>query len=295
MKFIERDTLHICGYVVETDAAHNADDLSRLYKDFFDNDKESVLLSLHGSKKGFYGLMWYTQGHEKYCYLLGLEVDGECKPPDSAILKTITKTTYAVACYPHDKDAIEAWSEFFFTDIPNEGYVPNEQLNLYFEYFPESVDGDYELWVPVVKSMYERLLDKDNEPTMEQVEEYLGSESYKRLLSLEKHLQTQYHLTKEIRFPFGNSYGWGYKYSHKSSHLCYAFFEKGAFTITIQSGDKQVHSIENALSGLSHKAQELWTNRYPCGENGGWIHYRVMSDEELTDIYSFIHAKKKPV
>ena len=152
MKFIERDTFHICGYVIETDASQNADDLSKLYKDFFDNDKESVLLNLHGSKKGFYGLMWYTQGHEKYCYLLGLEVGGECKPPDHTILKTITKTTYAVACYPHDKDAVEAWSEFFFTDIPNEGYAPNEQLNLYFEYFPESVDGDYELWVPVVKS-----------------------------------------------------------------------------------------------------------------------------------------------
>jgi len=152
MEFIERNTLHICGYVVETDAAHNADDLSKLFKDFFDNDKESVLLNLHGSKRGFYGLMWYTQGHEKYCYLLGLEVGEECKPPDNAILKTIPKTTYAVARYPHDKDAIEAWSEFFFTDIPKKGYAPNEQLNLYFEYFPESVDGDYELWVPVVKS-----------------------------------------------------------------------------------------------------------------------------------------------
>lgn len=152
MKLIERDTVHICGYAVETDAAQNTDDLSKLYEDFFDNDRESALLNLHGSKKGFYGLMWYTQGHEKYCYLLGIEVGGECELPDNAIYKTIPKTTYAVACYSRDKDAIEAWSEFFFTDIPNEGYAPNEQLNLYFEYFPKDVDGDYELWVPVVKS-----------------------------------------------------------------------------------------------------------------------------------------------
>ena len=96
--------------------------------------------------------MWYTQGHEKYCYLLGIEVGGECAPPNDAILKTIPKTTYAVACYPHNKDAIEAWGEFFFTDIPNEGYTPNEKLNQYFEFFPESVEGDYELWVPVVET-----------------------------------------------------------------------------------------------------------------------------------------------
>ncbi len=134
--------------------------------------------------------------------------------------------------------------------------------------------------------MYERLLDKDNKPTIEQVEKYLGSGSCKRLLSLEEHLQTHYHLTKEIRFPFRNSYGWGNKYSHKSSHLCYVFFEKGVFTVTIQIGDKQVHLVENNLNDLSIKARELWANRYPCGENGGWIHYRVMRDEDLSDIYS---------
>lgn len=152
MKFTERDTFHICGYVVETDAEHNADDISKLYKDFFDNNRETCLLNLQGSKKGYYGLMWYTQDHEKYCYLLGIEVSEECEPPAGSVLKTIPKTRYAAACCPYEKDAIEAWGEFFFTDIPNEGYAPNEQFNLYFEFFPESVEGDYELWVPVVKA-----------------------------------------------------------------------------------------------------------------------------------------------
>lgn len=143
--------------------------------------------------------------------------------------------------------------------------------------------------------MYERLLDKKNEPTDEQVKAYLGNKSYLHLLSLEKYLKTHYHLVREMRFPFGSSYGWGYKYSHKSSHLCYLFFEKGAFTVTIQIGDRQIHSIEAAMNSLSLKAQKLWTNRYPCGAHGGWVHYRVMNDEDLADIYCFIRAKKKPV
>ena len=143
--------------------------------------------------------------------------------------------------------------------------------------------------------MYERLLDKSNEPTFEQVKEYLGEDSMKRLLSLEGYLQTHYQLSKEMRFPFGNSYGWGYKYSHKSSHLCYAFFEKEAFTVTVQIGDKQVHLVETYLDELSDKAQELWKNRYPCGDNGGWVHYRILNDAELNDIYKFISAKKKPI
>jgi hypothetical protein len=142
--------------------------------------------------------------------------------------------------------------------------------------------------------MYERLLDKNNKPSPEQVIEHLGEGSFKRLLSLEGFLKANYSLSREMRFPFGNSYGWGYKYSHKSTHLCYVFFEDRAFTVTIQIGDKRVHLIEDALSDLSPKAQELWANRYPCGENGGWVHYRVLTDPELADIYAFISAKRTP-
>ena len=138
--------------------------------------------------------------------------------------------------------------------------------------------------------MYERMLDKKNKPTEEQVKEHLGAESFERLLSLESYLQSHYDLSKEMRFPYGNIYGWGYKYSHKSSHLCDAFFEDSAFTIMIQIGGKQAHRLE----GLSVKGQDLWDNRYPCGEGGGWVHYRVLSDEDLADIQKFISAKKKP-
>ena len=151
MKFVERDTFYICGYAVETMAVQNDADISRLYSDFFNTDKEAVLLRLNGSRKGYFGLSWYTQGHEKYYYLLGIEVDKENDPPETALIKTVSKTVYAVASYSHGKDIIEAWNEFYFTDIPNEGYTPNDQQNLYFEYYPESVYGDYELWVPVVR------------------------------------------------------------------------------------------------------------------------------------------------
>lgn len=143
--------------------------------------------------------------------------------------------------------------------------------------------------------MYERLLDKNNQPTPEQVREYLGERSFRRLSSLEEYLRAHYLLSKETRFPFGNNYGWGYKYSHKAAHLCYAFFEKEAFTVTLQIGDKQVHTLDGMMGSLSPKARELWENRYPCGENGGWVHYRVLADEELSDVYQLLYAKKKPV
>ncbi|EGT3955077.1 DUF3788 domain-containing protein [Clostridioides difficile] len=142
--------------------------------------------------------------------------------------------------------------------------------------------------------MYERMLDKSNKPCLSQIIEYIGKDGYARLCKLKTYLETQYNLSRELRFPFGNNYGWGYKYSHKSFHLFYAFFEKGAFTVLIQIGDKQVPAVEKTLVSLTPKAKELWVTRYTCGNNGGWIKYRILEDADLLDIIQYIRAKKSP-
>ncbi len=143
--------------------------------------------------------------------------------------------------------------------------------------------------------MYKRLLDKNTSPSSDFIREYIGMESNNMLLQFEEFLKQNYQLTRELKFPFGNHYGWGYKYSHKTSHICYAFFEEGAFTVTIQLGDNCVSKLEQIKSGLSLKGIELWRNRYPCGSLGGWIHYRVLDQNDLKDVIEFIKVKKKPV
>jgi hypothetical protein len=123
---------------------------------------------------------------------------------------------------------------------------------------------------------------------------HLGKQSWYRLVTFESWLKTNYQLVRELKFPFGNNYGWGYKYSHKSDHLCYVFFEKDAFVVMLQMGDKYVQLLENQLPLLLYKTQELWKNRYPCGTHGGWIHYRILTDEELTDVIKLLTIRKTP-
>jgi hypothetical protein len=142
--------------------------------------------------------------------------------------------------------------------------------------------------------MYERLLNKTVVPDEAAIREHMGDESYHRLTAMERRLQGEYQLSKELKFPFGSSYGWGYKLSHRASHLCYAFFEKGAFTVMLQIGDKQVPLLGSQLPALLPKTQDLWKNRYPCGEHGGWVHYRVLTDEELADVMKLLAIRKKP-
>lgn len=152
LSILEKNTFYICGFYVETNASQNDKDIESLYHDFFDGGNETNLLELPGKKSGYYGLTWYTQGHEKYCYLLGFEVDQSNSIPQNALLKEIPKAKYAMVSFAQGTDIIEAWTEFFYKAIPQAGYSVNEDQNLYFEYYPDSVNGSFELWVPVVKT-----------------------------------------------------------------------------------------------------------------------------------------------
>ncbi len=141
--------------------------------------------------------------------------------------------------------------------------------------------------------MYERMLDKNTLPDDAEIQAWIGARGCELLAELDAQLRSRYDIVRETRFPFGNNYGWCYKYSHKSNHLCHAFFEKGAFTVMIQLGDALVPAMEAALPSLSETVRELWENRYPCGEKGGWMQYRILSDEDLNDAVRLIQIKKK--
>lgn len=143
--------------------------------------------------------------------------------------------------------------------------------------------------------MYERMTDKSIEPTVDEIQQYIGPEIWSLLQKFEDMLNSRYEINRELRFPFGNSYGWGYKYSHKTKHLCYLFFEKDAMTVTFQIGDKEVPKLNEILPTLSENAQSLWENRYPCGEDGGWVHYRIIEEGEMDSLIRMIEIRKKPV
>jgi len=153
IKLVRKDTFYICGYSVETTLEENNKDVSALYEDIFSNHKEKALKKMKGSGNGYYGLSWYTQGHERYCYLLGIEVEPNNLIPKNAMLKRIPAATFATARFSYEEDIIKTWTEFFYDKIPEAGLKVDDEYNLYYEFYPDDVKGDYELWVPVVMPM----------------------------------------------------------------------------------------------------------------------------------------------
>jgi hypothetical protein len=139
--------------------------------------------------------------------------------------------------------------------------------------------------------MYERMLDKNIIPTPKKIKEYMGERAVENSELLKKALKKVFEINIELKYPFGNNYGWGYKVSNKNKHLFYLFFERESFTIMLQiKGIKTEKEIEK-YKKLSDEGKKYWSNRYPCGENGGWIHYRVLNKNQLKDVGIFLSIR----
>jgi hypothetical protein len=142
--------------------------------------------------------------------------------------------------------------------------------------------------------MGDRMLYKNNIPTEKEIFEHIGNNAIVLLNQFEEAFEKQYDMQKELKFPFGNNYGWGYKYSHKTKHLCYVFFESGEIDIMMQISSKDKEKLNEVINEGLSLTKELWKNRYPCSD-GGWINYRPKEQEDITEIMRLLAFKKKPV
>ena len=106
-------------------------------------------------------------------------------------------------------------------------------------------------------------------------------------LALDKYLKDTHNADTLIRFPYGNEYGWGVKYSVKKRHICDVFAENGAFTALFQVSDRAVETVYDTLGDY---ARQIWADKSPCA-GGGWIAFRVLDKGQLADLEKMLHAK----
>lgn len=134
--------------------------------------------------------------------------------------------------------------------------------------------------------MYERMLNKQEIPTIEEMTTYCGANA-ERFTCLNEWLTSNFGTAQTVVFPYGNYYGWGIAHKKKKKLICNIFAEDGAFTIMMRMSDKQ---YEILYGQLTKHAQEVIDNKYPCGD-GGWINYRVTCEEYLEDAKRLLSEK----
>lgn len=134
--------------------------------------------------------------------------------------------------------------------------------------------------------MYERMLNKQEEPTISQMTAFCG-ENAELFTLLNEWLSQTYGSAQKITFPYGNHYGWGIAHRKKQKLLCNIFAEDNAFTVMMRLSDKQFDSV---YSRVRKYTQDFIDNRYSCGD-GGWIQYRVTCREQFEDIQKLLCVK----
>lgn len=134
--------------------------------------------------------------------------------------------------------------------------------------------------------MYERMLNKQEEPTQAQMTVYCGTcaELFARL---NEWLSSTYGTIQVVTFPYGNQYGWGIAHRKNKKLICHVFAEENAFTVMMRLSDKQFNSIYDKVRA---DTQEQINHKYPCGD-GGWLHYRVTCKEQFDDIQTLLTIK----
>ena len=134
--------------------------------------------------------------------------------------------------------------------------------------------------------MYERMLDKEKEPTVEEMTAYCA-ENGELFTLLNEWLSRAFDTVQKITFPYGNHYGWGVAHRRKQKLICNVFAEKNAFTVMMRLSEKQFQSIYEEVQPYTRGYID---NQYSCGD-GGWIQYRVTCREHFEDIRKLLTVK----
>ena len=136
--------------------------------------------------------------------------------------------------------------------------------------------------------MYERMLERQAEPSYEDMAAWCGT--CKTLFDDFNTALTQHYGTQtRIRFPYGRRYGWGVDHRLKNKHIVDVFPEKDAFTVMLRLSDAQFMAV---YAELLLETRALIDQRYPSGD-GGWIHLRVTDLLQMGDALRLMNEKCK--
>lgn len=134
--------------------------------------------------------------------------------------------------------------------------------------------------------MYERMLNKKEEPTVNEMTAYCG-ECAEWFTLLNEWLSKLCGTEQKTVFPYGNTYGWAIAHKKKRKLICNIFAENGAFTVMLRLSNKQFESV---YEQVQKDTKDVIDGKYPCGD-GGWIHYQVTCRANMEDIKKLLAVK----
>ena len=139
---------------------------------------------------------------------------------------------------------------------------------------------------------YQRMLDKEHEPSEKDIFGYLGNNAKEAWADIISFLKTNYDFLPELDFG-GAKYGWSIRYRRSGKSLCTLYPEKGSFTILIVLGKKEVIEFKEKISDFSEAVIALFNNARQF-HDGRWLWIRVLKKPDAEDVKRLLIIKRKP-
>ena len=136
---------------------------------------------------------------------------------------------------------------------------------------------------------YERMLDKTHQPTEQEMLETIQDTTL--WLQMREYLAAAYEVTPEL-INYGK-YGWTLRYRKGGRTLCSLYPERGAFSMLIVLGAKEVAKALSMMDQFNAKIRKVLTET-PQLHDGRWLWIRVLEQSDVDGIIELLKRKRKP-
>ena len=139
--------------------------------------------------------------------------------------------------------------------------------------------------------LYQRLLNKEEKPSKEEIVKTIGKNS-SLWLELHNYIEKNYDFTPELTF-FTKKHGWTVRYRKSGKTLCYFFPEKGAFSVLLVLGKKESEKVDLNKNKLNANVKSVFETTEQL-HDGRWLWIRALTKKDIKSIMLLLEAKRKP-
>ena len=136
---------------------------------------------------------------------------------------------------------------------------------------------------------YERMLDKDHQPTDREILEAIGDTA--PWLEFRQYLESYYDFAPELVY-YGK-HGWTIRYRKSGKTLCSLFPEKGAFTVLVVLGKREAEKALSMINQFNANVRKVLDDAKQL-QDGRWLWIRVRKQSDIDSIKVLLKLKRKP-
>jgi predicted transcriptional regulator YdeE len=151
IEIVELGEFQVAGHGVTTTLSDygRVRNRTELFGNYFQAGDVGDIAKVADNPEEYYALAWFLNPDREIRYLLGQGVNGGQDIPPGAELRKVAPATYAKAVFPEGTNIEKVWTDFYYQAGSGLSYSPNYNHDVWFERYPDGLDGRFELFIAV--------------------------------------------------------------------------------------------------------------------------------------------------